>query len=157
MTLPAVEDIFTRHQRDIYRYVLRMTGRTDVADDVCQDVFLRIVRAQRNGGVVGHERGWVFAIARNLVADHRRMAARRPVADESAPEPAAIGPQALAFGLAEALGRLADADREMFLLKEIGGLSYVEIGATCSCTVEAVRSRLFRVRTQLRSALEPIP
>lgn len=156
MTLPSAEDIFARHQRDIYRFVLRMTGRTDVADDVCQDVFLRVVRSLKNGGAVGHERGWVFAIARNLVADHRRTESRQLFAVGSAPEPAENGSQALAFGLDEALSGLADADREMFLLREIGGMNYAEIASACSCTVEAVRSRLFRARTQLRAVLAPL-
>jgi len=155
MTPSTAEDIFTRHHRDLYRYILRMTGRTDVAEDVCQDVFLRVVRARNNGAAVGHERGWVFAIARNLVSDHRRSESRHPAAEEMSREPAANDRQALAFGLGEALARLADADREMFLLKEIGGLNYGEIAAACSCSVEAVRSRLYRARTQLRSALDP--
>lgn len=154
MTPPAAEAIYARHQRDIYRYVLRMSGRPDVADDVCQDVFLRIVRALQNGGAVGHERGWVFAIARNLMADRNRTALRRAAVEDTSAEPAADASQALAYGLDEALRRLADADRDAFLLKEIGGLSYIEIAAVCSCTVESVRARLFRTRMQLRAALQ---
>jgi len=156
MTQPSAEDIFARHHRDLYRFVLRMTGRPAVADDVCQDVFLRVVRAIGDGGAVGHERGWVFAIARNLVADHRRAESRQPFVVGDAPEPAASGSQALAFGLDEALSGLADADREMFLLREIGGLSYAEIALASTCTVEAVRSRLFRARARLRAVLAPL-
>jgi RNA polymerase sigma-70 factor, ECF subfamily len=154
MTPPGAEDIYTRHQPDVYRYARRMTGRPDVADDVCQDVFLRIVRALQNGSTVGHERGWVFAIVRSAVADHWRRGPHRMATEEMAIEPAADAPQTLAYGLDEALARLADADRDAFLLKEIGGLTYLEIAAVCSCTVESVRSRLFRTRMQLRTALE---
>jgi RNA polymerase sigma-70 factor (ECF subfamily) len=154
MTPSGAQDIYSRHQRDVYRYILRMTGRTDIADDVCQDVFLRIIRALENGGTVGHERGWVFAIARNLMADHRRTQLRRVVTDNTSPEPAANASQALRFGLDEALAHLADADRDAFLLKEIGGLTYAEIADVCSCTVDSVRARLFRTRMQLRADLE---
>jgi RNA polymerase sigma-70 factor (ECF subfamily) len=155
VTVPTPEDVFARHHRDIYRYLVRMTGRPDVADDLSQDVFLRVVRALRNGGPVGHERGWVFSIARNILVDRVRDGHRQPRAGDAAHEPATQGTQTLAFGLAEALGRLSEDDREVFLLKEIGGLSYEEIAATCACTVESVRSRLFRTRSALRKTLSP--
>lgn len=149
-------DIFHRHRRDIYRYLIRMTGQPDAADDLSQEVFLRVVRALKDGGPVGHERGWVFAIARNLLRDrHRRLLTMTPVA-ESAVEPSTGANQVLAFGLTEALRGLAADDRDVFLLKEIGGLSYAEIASECGCTVEAVRSRLFRTRTQLRETLAPL-
>lgn len=153
MAGPTPEDVFIRHRRDIYRYLVRMTGQPDAADDLSQEVFLRVVRALRNGGPVGHERGWVFSIARNLVRDRQRSQRTGPVMVETFNEPATAGTQALAFGLAEALAALADDDREVFLLKEIGGLSYAEIAVACNCSVEAVRSRLFRTRAALRTTL----
>ena len=123
MAGPTPEDVFTRHHRDIYRYLVRMTGRPDVADDLSQDVFLRVVRALRNGGPIGHERGWVFSIARNVLLDRGRAERRQP-SGPAAAEPAAAATQALAFGLAEALAGLSDDDRNVFLLKEVGGLTY---------------------------------
>jgi RNA polymerase sigma-70 factor (ECF subfamily) len=153
VAVPTPEDVFARHHGSIYRYLVRMTGRPDVADDVSQDVFVRVVRALRNGGAVGHERGWVFSIARNLLVDRVRSDHRQPPAADASPEPATQGTQALAFGLSEALAGLSEDDREVFLLKEVGGLSYEEIAAACSCTVEAVRSRLFRTRSSLRKTL----
>lgn len=121
---------------------------------MCQEAFLRIVRAIQNGGAIGHERGWVFAIVRNLLVDGRRARESRPEAATPGTEPAADPAQALAYGLREALAHLSDADRETFLLKEIGGLSYAEIASACSCSVESVRSRLFRTRMQLRGELD---
>jgi len=150
---PTADDLFARHHRDVYRYLVRMTGRRDEADDLSQDVFLRVVRALENGGPPGHERAWVFSIARNLLADRWRQDQRRGIEVEQVLEPAAEGTQALAVGLAEALGRLPDADREMFLLREIGGLSYQELAAVSDSTVEAVRARLWRARSALRRLL----
>ena len=156
MAGPTPEEIFHRHRRDIYRYLVRLSGQPDAADDLSQEVFLRVVRALKDGGPVGHERGWVFAIARNLLRDrHRRLLTLTPVA-ESAVEPSTGANQVLAFGLTEALRGPAADDRDVFLLKEIGGLSYAEIASECSCTVEAVRSRLFRTRTHLRENLAPL-
>jgi RNA polymerase sigma-70 factor (ECF subfamily) len=146
-------DVFARHHHDIYRYLVRMTGRRDVADDLVQDVFLRAVRALRNGAPVGHERGWIFSIARSVLVDRQRERQRQVTMVEDATEPAKEGTQALALSLAQSLAQLPDADREVFLLKEVGGLSYQEIADTCGCTVEAVRSRLHRTRSALRSML----
>ncbi len=64
MAGPTPEDVFARHHRDIYRYLVRMTGRPDVADDLSQDVFLRVVRALRNGGPIGHDRLSLLVAAR---------------------------------------------------------------------------------------------
>jgi RNA polymerase sigma-70 factor, ECF subfamily len=153
VTPPAAADIFARHHDDVYRYLVRMTGRRDVADDLSQEVFLRVVRALANGGPVGHERGWIFSIARNLLADRHRRREDGDLLPENAPEPAQDGVQALAFDLARSFARLAEADRDVFLLKEVGGLSYEEIAEVCDCTVEGVRARLRRTRVALRAML----
>lgn len=155
MTGPTPEDVFARHHRDVFRYLARMTGNPDAAEDLRQEVFLRIVRALRNGGPVDHERGWVFSIARNLLLDRRRQESRTPVEPAGPIEPFKEATQHVALGLNEALAALADDDREVFLLREVGGLRYDEIACTCGCTVEAVRSRLCRTRVRLRELLAP--
>ena len=153
MTRPDPADIFARHHKDIYRYLVRLTGRRDVADDLTQEVFLHVVRASANGGPVGHERGWIFSIARNVVVDRYRDDERQPVAAERAPEPSRDATQSLALDLAQSLARLGDADRDVFLLREVGGLSYEEIAQVCGCSVDAVRGRLRRTRVALREML----
>ncbi len=153
MTASNPADIFARHHHDIYRYLVRMTGQRDVADDLAQEVFLRVVRALSNGGPVGHERGWVFSIARNLLLDRHRDEQRQPAALAATAEPARDGTQALAFDLTQAFARLTGADREVFLLKEVGGLSYEEIAHVCGCSVDGVRARLRRTRVALREML----
>jgi RNA polymerase sigma-70 factor (ECF subfamily) len=147
------EEIFARHHRDVFRYLLHMTGRREVADDLQQEVFLRVVRTLADGAQVGHERGWVFSIARNLVVDHRRESARALSPTEVVREPARPATQALAFGLEQALAALPESDRDVFLMKEVAGLRYDEIASACGCTVEAVRNRLFRTRSALRRLL----
>ena len=148
------EDIFARHHRDVFRFLARMTGNRDMADDLCQDVFLRVVRALQHGDPPTHERGWIFAIARHLLIDHRRH--RRPGVDPADLRSASVSAtQALAYGLSEALASLPDDHREVFLLREVAGLNYADIAAACGCSVEAVRSRLSRTRIRLRTCLEP--
>jgi RNA polymerase sigma-70 factor (ECF subfamily) len=151
----SAHELFAQYHRGIFRYLARMTGSRDAAEDLAQEVFVRVLRAQQNGGPVGHERAWLFSIARNLVFDRQRAVARQiSVADESVERAAREGTQALAFSLGESLRQLAEADREMFLLREMGGLNYQEIATVCDCSVEAVRSRLHRARCALREMLE---
>ena len=70
-------------------------------------------------------------------------------------EPSSAPTQELSIVLTEALAALADIDRDVFLMREVGGLSYDEIAVACDLTTTAVRSRLHRARQQLREALAP--
>jgi RNA polymerase sigma-70 factor (ECF subfamily) len=152
--IPAPDDLFGRYHRDIHRYLARMCGRRDVADDLSQEVFLRAINAARNGhGAVGHERGWIFAIARSVLVDHHRREGHQAPGGDPAAEPVQDGDQHLVLELAQSLGRLSEPDREVFLLKEVGGLSYQEIAALCECTVDGVRARLYRTCAALRAML----
>ena len=148
------DELFARHHRDVLRYLVHMTGRLDEAEDLAQEVFTKVVRALQNGGAIGHERGWLFSIVRNLLADRYRDQQRR-VPQAAAPEPTIPGAQSVAFDLRQSLGKLSAADREIFLLKEIGGFTYEEIANACHCTVESVRARLYRTRIALRSMMNP--
>ena len=78
MDHPVSDELFGRYHRDIHRYLSRMSGQSEVADDLSQEVFLRALHASGNGhGATGHERGWMFSIARSVLADYRRQAGRR--------------------------------------------------------------------------------
>lgn len=143
--------LFTAHRDGVFRYLCRIVGH-DAAQELTQEVFLRVARAAAPDSGDGGRRAWVFRIARNLALNHLRDGSRRPVADEM-PQPIAPATQALAAALREALGRLAPVDRDVFLMREAGGLSYDEISFACQLTADAVRSRLHRARQQLRAAL----
>jgi RNA polymerase sigma-70 factor (ECF subfamily) len=148
----AAEDVVARHYRGVYRYLARVTGSRDRAEDLTQEVFLRVTRAARNGDHVEHERGWVFAVARSVVAaDHRSADPARSVSTSG--DAATSGNQALVAELSEALGRLPAVDRDVILLREVSGLTYAEIAQACDCTMESVRARLRRTRIALRDML----
>jgi RNA polymerase sigma-70 factor (ECF subfamily) len=147
--------LFARHYRDVHRYLARMAGRPDVADDLAQEVFLRAVSAlESDRQSIRHERGWIFAIARHLFLDYCRKEGTRAVAPAVGVEPVTDAGQDLAVQLAQALDRLLPPDRECFLLKEVGGLSYEEIASVCQCSTDSVRARLYRTRVALRGLLQ---
>jgi len=146
------ETLFAEHQPAVLRYLTRIVGHTETARDLAQDVFLRISRSTVPDGDGAALRAWVFRIARNLAFNHLRDCARRPVAVEvvDTPSPAAAE---TTVAVRQALQRLADVDRDVFLLREIGGLSYDELASVCELTPDAVRSRLHRARAELRGLL----
>ncbi len=147
------EALFAEHQRGVIRYLTRLVGHADTARDLTQEVFLRVLRADVPRAGTEQLRGWVFRIARNLALNHLRDRGRRP---DPAPLPetsAQPARQELSMAVREALARLADLDRDVFLLREAAGLSYDEIGCACELTTDAVRARLHRARIQLREEL----
>jgi RNA polymerase sigma-70 factor, ECF subfamily len=146
--------LFEQHGRAIHRYLQRMTGDRASADDLAQEVFLRVARAAGTYQPTERERAWVFRIAQNVVLDERKRQQRVPPAS-TALEPQTRAAQSVRFGVREALARLPPEDREAFLLAEVGGLTYAEIAAAFDSTVPAVRSRIYRARIALRELLAP--
>jgi RNA polymerase sigma-70 factor (ECF subfamily) len=147
------ELLFALHRQGVFRYLCRVVGRPDTAQDLTQEVFLRVTRARVPDADPSGHRAWVFKIARNLVLNHVRDGIRR---GESAAlvDRASPATQELAVALKQAVGALAEIDRDVFLLRESAGLNYGEIAAACDLTVEAVRARLKRAREQLRESLD---
>jgi len=94
------------------------------AEDLTQEVFLRVVRSLSGYEERQSERAWVFRIARNVRHDFWRAGGRAPAVEPFAEgHPVAMQtPHVDGLALDEALGRLAEAEREAFVLREVGGL-----------------------------------
>ena len=144
--------LFSEHRDGVFRYLSRIVGQAETANELTQEVFLRACRAPVTGATAVERRAWVFKIARNLALNHLRDVRRRPETVELT-EAARPATQELSVALQQALAALPDLDRDVFLMKETVGLSYDEIASACDVTVDAVRARLHRARVQLREAL----
>ena len=145
--------LFTAHRDRVFRYLSRFIGQGDAARDLTQEVFLRVTRGPVPESDEAGRRAWVFRIARNLALNHVRDDRRRTAA---APvELARPATQELSAALREAIAALPELDRDVFLLREVAGLSYEEIASASELTPAAIRSRLHRTRQQLRAALDP--
>jgi RNA polymerase sigma-70 factor (ECF subfamily) len=150
------EGLFVAHHRQLFRYLCQAVGQPEVARDLTQDVFVRVSRTQVPDAPAQQVRAWLFRIARNLALDHHRQRVSRA---EVVAEVDTRGPanQHVALVVNQALASLADLDRDVFLMREVAGLSYGEIAEACDVSADAVRSRLHRTRLQLREWLaEPI-
>jgi RNA polymerase sigma factor (sigma-70 family) len=164
---PALETLFERHHRGLYRFFRRTAGRApaggDDPSDLVQEVFLRVMRYAYAFRPEGSFRGWLYRIARNAAADARRAAARRvALVDDAATDRDAqdsgTGPDLERVErvesverLSAALGRLSDADREVLLLARFEGLSGAELAESLECSPGAARVRLHRALARLRA------
>jgi RNA polymerase sigma-70 factor (ECF subfamily) len=151
----SVKELFDEHHMAVYRYLRKMTGSSDLAEELTQDVFIRIIRGLPKYREEGRVISWIFKITRNVLANRGRR--ERNIhnlvsLDEVKPisNPAR---QADKIEIEQALMKLKDMNREVFLLKEIAGLSYEEISRISNLTTNAVRSRVYHARLELRSIL----
>jgi RNA polymerase sigma-70 factor (ECF subfamily) len=153
-SVTTAESLFTEYHDRLLRYVSRAAGEREAARDLTQEVFLRVSRAAIPTAPDHQLAGWLFKIARNVVLDHHRQRQRRPETNlESAPETTKDAQQEMVLALKQALATLPDLDRDVFLLREVGGLSREEIATACELTPDAVRSRIHRTRLELRAVL----
>jgi RNA polymerase sigma-70 factor (ECF subfamily) len=144
--------LFTAHRDGVFRYLCRIVGHED-ARELTQEVFLRVARVTAPETTDGGRRAWVFRIARNLALNHVRDDRRKGTPAELTDRAGAPPAQPLATALREALDGLNPIDRDVFLMRETGGLSYEEISFACQLSPDAVRSRLHRARLELRRTL----
>jgi RNA polymerase sigma-70 factor (ECF subfamily) len=152
--VPFAQRLFEQHGSIVKRYFQRLTGDSSAAEDLTQEVFLRVVRSGSGYEHRDRERAWIFRIARNVFIDLRRQGLRAPAGD-SRLEPLVAPRQNARASLREGLGLLPPEERDAFLLREIAGLGYAEIAVMTDSTVPGVRSRIYRARCALREMLIP--
>ncbi len=155
---PAAQVAFIRAtQRQTYRFLLHLTNAND-AEDLCQETYLRAVRALPAFAGRSSARTWLLAIARRVVVDHIRAAGRRPRVAASAyaaeAEAYSVGASSLedAVVVRQLLRGLPLERREAFVATQLLGLSYAEAAQVCGCPVGTIRSRVARARVDLVAA-----
>jgi len=164
-TPPSWDEIVREHGGRVYRLAYRLTGKRDDAEDLTQEVFVRVFRSL-SSYTPGTFEGWLHRITTNLFLDGARRRQRvrvDPLSDEASERLAgadsATPERAWEFShldhdVQRALDALAPEYRAAVVLCDIEGLSYEEIAATLGVKLGTVRSRIHRGRAQLRAALE---
>ena len=163
-TPPSWEDVVRDHSARVYRLAYRLTGNTYDAEDLTQEVFVRVFRSLPSY-TPGTFEGWLHRITTNLFLDMARRRQRirfEGLGEEtesrlggSEPTPAqAFDDAHLDNDIQDALKALAPEYRAAVILCDIEGLSYEEIADALDIKLGTVRSRIHRGRAQLRAALE---
>lgn len=156
---PDYRDLFERVYGPLCRFCLRLTDDPDLAEDVAQTAFMRLVENQVRGDTESL-RGWLFTTARNEVRDRTKVDRNRERLLETYPPPDAPLPPP-DIGLARkrrrirvrtALDILPSRDRDILLLRA-EGLSYEEIAQAVDVAATSVGTLLARARERLREAL----
>ena len=146
--------MFHRHRTRVFRYLRRAVGSGDVAEDLAQEVFLRVVRGLPSYEERQLETAWVFRIVRRVLAEHWRRPLPGPGAEDVDGEAAGVpATQMLRLSLDQAIGKLSPLNREILLMREVVGLSYEEIASALELSLAAVRNRLARARETLQATV----
>ena len=163
-TPPSWDEVVRDHSARVYRLAYRLTGNVPDAEDLTQEVFVRVFRSL-SSYTPGTFEGWLHRITTNLFLDMARRRQRirfEGLGDDAAgrlsgdePTPAqAFDDRHLDGDVQQALAALAPEYRAAVVLCDIEGLSYEEVASTLGVKLGTVRSRIHRGRAQLRVALE---
>ena len=157
----AFEELVLKYEKTVYNLALRMVGDRDDASDMTQEAFIKAY------GSLSSFRGdskfsvWIYRITTNVCLDFLRLRHLRLTVsddDEDAqldiPDPKADPEQQLIKKISmqsveEGLKTLPDKQRQILVMRELGGMSYAEIGAALSLEEGTVKSRIFRARKRL--------
>ena len=160
--VPDWEEVARRYGRFLYTVAYRLSGNHDDAQDLTQEVLLRVRRGLETYRP-GSMEGWLSRITTNVFLDEVRRRRRRPAdawphdSDPSLPAgPAAdeaLAAQVLPADVQAALDALPEDFRVAVVLCDVAGLSYHEIGEAVGVPLGTVRSRIHRGRALLREAL----
>ena len=173
----AFEVLVERYQHRLVGIMIHLVGRVEEAEDLTQEVFLRIYRARKGYRPRAKFSTWLFTIANNLALNHLRGKGRSPVAATGG-DTSGTGSQAipsvtgnapsrdgtpssqmrqveLSDVVREALDVLGEDQKVAVLLNKFEDMSYAEIALVMGRSEAAVKSLLARARNHLREQLEP--
>ena len=162
-TPPSWDEIVAQHSARVYRLAYRLTGNPHDAEDLTQEVFVRVFRSL-SSYTPGTFEGWLHRITTNLFLDQARRKAKirfDALADDADQRlPGRVLPPDLAYldnsfdaDVEAALASLPPDFRAAVVLCDIEGLSYEEIAEVLGLKLGTVRSRIHRGRSMLRKAL----
>jgi len=163
----AFELLYERHKGPLYRYLQRMCGRREVADDLFQEVWSKVIASRSRYEVRAQFNTFLFRIAHNCAVDYFRRSGRPHESaaqdvDELAEEigaaeherpDAALSEEQVRSDFRRALAELPPEQRDVFVLYEESGLTLEEIGRITGVAMETAKSRLRYAVGKLRTAL----
>lgn len=155
----AFESLVRQYQTPVFNYVLRMVGDRSLAEDLTQDVFLRVYHGLPGFSVRCRFTTWLFQIAKNRVLDELRARERRPETDtlDGGPQLEVVDAPPEQVELMDAVWRAVarlNPDLKMaLLLRDVVGLSYSEIADSLEITLATVKWRIYKAREEVQLEL----
>lgn len=170
----AFELLLKRHERGVYNYILRSCGRKDLAEELLQETFMRVIKSASRYKETAKFTTWVYTIARNLCIDRARKKSGKHeysldkslggddeagatfldrVVDEQSSTSTSYDRAQFRERLASALDELPEEQREVFLMRQVSGLKFREIGDVLDVPVPTVKSRMRYALEHLRGRL----
>jgi RNA polymerase sigma-70 factor (ECF subfamily) len=155
----AFASIVRDYQTPVYNYVLRLTGDRANAEDLTQEVFLRVFQALPRFSLRCKFTTWLFQVTKNRVLDELRAKERRPHASVTLDDAPAIESLDPPIEEGETIDALWCAIHELnpdlkmaLLLRDVVGLPYNEIADTLEITLSTVKWRIFKAREEVHLA-----
>ena len=157
----AFEELVRRWQGPVGRMVGHLLPPGADVDDLCQEVFVRVLRAREHYQPSHAFSTWMYRIALNVARDSRRRAGRRPQEPLAARDVASVEPgpadtlerQETSTAVAAAVAALPERLREVLALKHFGKLSFSEVAIATGLPLGTVKSRMQAALVQLRVEL----
>ena len=168
----AWEDVVHSQTRRLYNLCYRFTGRREEAEDLTQEVFLRVFRTLNSYNPEQGPLGvWMHRVARNLLIDHYRATRKQRLAvplddalphleqkESGVPRPdRALAQSEVSAAVQQALTRLSPDLREAVILRDLQGLEYREISQVLEIPEGTVKSRINRGRAELGKLMKRLP
>lgn len=172
----AFEELMLRYQNRLMTVLEHLVGRRELAEDLTQDVFLRVYRARKRYVPGAKFSTWLFTIANNVASNARRSLSHRKEINLDARASGPMGANPMDQLAVEASGQmptrqldsaemrdvvqmavhsLNDRQRMAVLLSKFEGMSYADIAETMDLSPQAIKSLMSRARVNLREVLEP--
>jgi RNA polymerase sigma factor (sigma-70 family) len=158
--LDLLSRLFERHHRRLFNFFLRLTPDRSAAEDLVQEVFVRMLKYRHTFKSDAELTPWMFALARNAAVDSYRHRPKELQEDPEAPEPVSpveapserLEQRERSELLQAALRRLPAEKRELLLLARFGEMKYEAIGELLGVSVGAIKVRVHRALKELREA-----
>ncbi len=172
----AFEILLGRHRRPVFNFILRYVGEPAQAEDLLQEVFLRVIKGAESYQKQAKLTTWLYTIARNLCVDASRRGKHRKaysldvpmdtdagkdgatlldvVADKAPGTDRKVMSKELHGRLHAAIGSLSEDQREVFLMREFLDMPFREIAEVVGCPENTVKSRMRYALEKLREELE---
>jgi RNA polymerase sigma factor (sigma-70 family) len=161
----AFDDVYAAFNTRLFTFLVRLSRRREVAEDLLEETWLRVVRHARRLDAETRLGPWLFTVARNLHVSYMRsrmledsatasLMALWPFSPERSSPFEAAAANELEGRIERALAAMPSASREVLLLVAVAGMDHSDAADVCGITPEALRQRLHRARETLAKLLE---